>query len=172
MANRAVGLGVTMGVFGIAGVYLGVTLLPPFFGILIPIGGLAIPILFFWPRWFDREGEHWQKRGLRRLGALAIAAPVAAAISFLLALTTPYIAWSEDVHRDSLQRQGKSDTEITAALEQHRAVPADFVFEGLILTVVPGVIASLVTLGAGAIVWRRRAVRSDARAAATPLRRY
>lgn len=171
MLKRAVMLGVAMGLFGIGGVFLVVTFLPAPFGILIPILGLAIPILMLWPHWFDRDGDGWRQGALRRLGTIVAAAPVASAVSVLLVLTTPYIAWTETVHRQSLEQQGKSEAEIVSALEQHRAVPAHFALDGLYLTLAPGLIASLVTMGAGAIVWRRRNARSDARAIATPIRR-
>ena len=171
MVKRAVRLGVAMGVFGIAGGYLIVTFLPQPFGVLMPIGGLAVPILMLWPHWFDRGGDSWRQRLVRRLGTVAAAAPVASAISVLLVLTTPYIAWTERIHRESLERQGRSETEVVAALDQHRVTPVHFVLDGAFLAVAPGLIATLVTMGAGAVVWRRRKVSTDARAIATSIRR-
>jgi hypothetical protein len=170
--KRALVLGVVMGVSGIGGVYLIATFLPRPFSVLIPIGMLAIPMLITWPNWFDSPDDGWRRRLFRRLGVVAAAAPVTSLVSVLIVLTTPYIGWTERMHRQTLEAQGRSEADIVAALDQHRATVSHFAIDGILLTVVPGAIASLVTTGAGAIVWRRRSVRPDARAIAPSLRRH
>lgn len=154
--------GVAMGVYSIASVYIVVSLFPGPFGLLIPLGGLAVPILFLWPRWFDRDtGGRWGRRLMQRLIVVGAAIPAGALASFLVVMAFPgYIAWGENVHRESLKAHGRSDAEIEAAVAQHRQVPADFLVDGAMVTGMPGIIASLVTTGAGAVVLRKRPQRS------------
>jgi hypothetical protein len=157
----AIVLGTVMGVYAIAAVYLVVTLLPAPFGVLIPIGGLAIPIVLLWPSWFDRgDARPWTRRLLRRLATVVAATPVGACASFLIILAVPgYLTWGENQHRAALERQGKTEVEIVEALNAHRQEPSHFLLDGALLTAVPGLIGGVVTTGAGAILFRKRLSR-------------
>lgn len=153
--------GTVMGIYAIASVYVIVSLLPAPFGLAIPIGGLAIAIAVLWPKWFDRSAESGAgRRFVRRLGVIGAAVPVAAVASFLVVLLVPsFLSWSENQHRQYLDSQGLPDSEIEARLRDHRQVPSHFLMDGAMMAGIPGVIASLVTTGAGAILLRQRPSR-------------
>ena len=153
--------GAVMGIYAIASVYVIVSLLPAPFGVVVPIGGLAIAIAVLWPKWFDRSMENGAGRRLvRRLGVVGAAVPIAAVASFLVVLLVPsFLGWSENQHRQYLQGKGLPESEIEAQLKDHRQVPSHFLIDGAMMAGVPGVIASLVTTGAGAILLRRRPSR-------------
>lgn len=153
--------GIVMGIYAIASVYVVVSLFPAPFGVAIPIGGLAIAIGVLWPKWFDRRPDSGAaRRFLRRLGVIGAAMPVAAVASFLIVLLVPsFISWSENLHRQNLESQGLPGSEIEARLRDHRQVPSHFLMDGAMMAGIPGVIASLVTTGAGAILLRQRPSR-------------
>ena len=161
MLKQSLVFGAAMGVYAIAGVYVIVSLLPPVFGILIPILGLIGAIVYFWPKWFDRVNPAGAgRRLLRRLGIVVCAAPVAALASFLIVLALPgFIDWSVSQHRQALERRGVEPVEIERQLAQHRQTPSHFLVDGALMTAMPGVLASLVTTAAGAILLRQRPQR-------------
>jgi hypothetical protein len=155
---RAMAYGLVMGIYIIAGVYLVVSLLPPVFGILIPVGALVIAVVFQWPHSFDgRAGAGWAKRLGRRAGFLASAAPVAAVTAFLIVAAVPgFLRWGERVHRESLERRGVAQADIQARLDAHRQTASHYLLDGALIATIPGAIGALVTTAAGAVVWRRR----------------
>lgn len=159
--KRAALFGAAMGIYSIASVFLIVSLLPPAFGVAIPIGGLGIAIAAMWPSWFDRDAQSGAgRRILRRLGFVGASAPVGAVASFLVVLAFPsFLTWSDNQHRQALLRQGLPPAEIEAQLAQHRQSASHFLIDGAFFTAMPGVIAALVTTGAGAILLRRRPTR-------------
>jgi ABC-type dipeptide/oligopeptide/nickel transport system permease component len=156
--RRAVLLGVMTGVYTIGGVYLIITFLPRAFGVLIPIGGLAIIIAMLWPSSLDRgRNDGWWRRLLRRLAVVGGAMPVAAVAAFLTVLAFPgFIAWGDNQHRQSLATRGVSPDEIEKQIAAHHQTPVHFLQDGAFFTAIPGLIAALVTTGAGAIVLRKR----------------
>jgi hypothetical protein len=150
-----------MGVYAIAPVYLIVSFLPPWFGILIPVLGLIGAIVYFWPHWFDRANPAGAgRRLLKRLGTVACAIPAGALASFLIVLALPgFIDWSSDQHRMALERRGVAEVEIQRQLATHRPTPSHFLVDGALMVAMPGLIASLVTTAAGAILLRQRPTR-------------
>ena len=161
MLKQSLVFGAAMGVYAIAGVFVIVSLLPPVFGILIPVLSLIGAIVYFWPKWFDRVNPAGAgRRLLRRLGIVVCAAPVAALASFLIVLALPgFIDWAHNQHRQFLEGQGLAAAEIEQRLAQHRQTPANYLVDGALMTALPGVVASLVTTAAGAIRLRKRPLR-------------
>ena len=144
MLKQSLVFGAAMGVYSIASVYVIVSLLPPWFGISIPVLGLA--------------GAG--RRLLRRLGTVVCAVPVAAFASFAIVLILPgFIDWSVSQHRQALERRGVAPVEIERQIAQHRQTPSHFLVDGALMTAMPGVLASLVTSAAGAILLRQRPPR-------------
>jgi hypothetical protein len=162
LIRSAVLLGVVMGVYSIAAVYLVVSFLPEGFGVLIPIGALLIPIVVQWPHWFDRGPDGgWMRRLLRRLGLVACAAPIGAVVALFVVTAVPgYFQWTDDMHRQSLVRQGRPPAEIESTIAAHRGTRTHTLVGGAILTAIPGTIGALVTTAASAVVWRRRTERA------------
>jgi hypothetical protein len=158
VVKRALFFGIAMGVYAIVSVYVIVSLLPGWFGMLIPILGLVLAIAFFWPAWFDRDGPAGAGRRLmRRLGTLACAIPAAALASFLVVWLWPgFIDWSDQQHRDALGRQGKAPADIEQQVALHHRRGPHFLVDGALMTALPGGVAALVTTAAGAILLRRR----------------
>ena len=161
MLKRGLLFGAAMGVFGLMSVYVIVSLLPPSFGILVPVLGLAVAIAFFWPRWFDRAPHAGAgRRLLRRLAVVAAAAPAGALAAFLLVSAWPgYLEWAEGQHRQALERRGLGADEVEQRLALHQQRPSHYLVDGALLTAMPGVVASLVTTAAGAILLRPRPTR-------------
>jgi hypothetical protein len=151
-------LGVSMGVHGIAGVYFVVAWLPSAFGFLVPLGALAVSIAVQWPRWFDvGDQRRWPGRLGRRLAMLAGAALLAGIVRVLIVAAVPaYTTWADRVHRDTLMSRGLPTAEIDATVAAHRQTLLQHLRSGAVIVLAPGVFAGLVTVGAGAVLWRRR----------------
>ena len=155
--REALVLGGLIGVLSIAGPFIAVMFLPGPLQVVMPVLLLGIPLAVQWPRRFDLASDHWSARLLRRLVLVAMAALVAAVVGWVEFTAIPaYSVWADNVHRQSLERQGKSPDEIEAAVAQHHQTAGGFAFENAVVTAIPGTIAALVTLGIGAVVFRRR----------------
>ena len=158
VVRTAITLGVAVGVYGIAAVYLIVSLLPPFFGVLIPIFGLIIPLVLLWPTRFDADrSARWLNRLGHRAAAILGAGVIAAIVSFAIILAVPgYLTWSDNQHRAALQRRGMAAAEIEEQVAAHHQTAAHFARDGAFFTAVPGMLAALVTTAAGGVLFRRR----------------
>ena len=153
-------LGTIIGLHGMIGTYLAVTFLPMPLQILVPILLLVIPLVVQWPRLFDQPADDWATRLTRRLALVAGAAVIAAAVAWIAHSAVPgYSVWADNLHRESQTRAGKSPDEVEAFVAQHHQTASGYAFEGAMITVIPGALAALVTLGVGAIVFRRRPAR-------------
>ena len=153
LAKRALVLGLALGVYSLASVYIVVEYLPPTLGVLVPVGGLAIPIGLLWPTWFDRGASGGFGRRLgRRLLVVGGAAPVGALAALLIVLAVPYITWSEDQHRRVLAGQGKTPAEIETTVAAHHQEPLHFLRDGAIFTAAPGILGALVSAIAGSVL--------------------
>ena len=161
VVRTAVGLGVALGIYTIAAVFLIVEYLPASFGWLIPVGALAVAIAMLWPHWFDRPDPAGVGRRLvRRLAVAGAAVPIGALTAFLTVTAVPsFIAWSDNQHRAALSRRGMAAAEIEQQVATHHQEPRHFLLDGALLTAMPTVIATLVTLVAGAVVFRQRPAR-------------
>ena len=161
MMKRALVFGTAMAIYGLVSVYVIVSWLPPWFGILVPILSLVIAMAYFWPRRFDAlPRASAGRRFLQRLAVVVPAVPAGALAAFLLVSAWPgYIVWADSQHRQSLERRGVAEDEIVRRLALHHQTPAHFLVDGALMTAVPGILASLVTTAAGAILLRPRANR-------------
>jgi hypothetical protein len=156
--TRAIAYGAAMGVYAIASVYLVVTYLPPGLGWLIPVLAIAVPVAILWPAWFDRTaGAGWWHRFGRRMAVVLGSAPIGALTAFLVVTAVPsYMTWGDDMHRASLRQQGTPPAEIEAIVARHHQSAWHYLGDGAVVTVVPGIIGSVLTATVGAAAFRRR----------------